>query len=206
MATESTEGITKPAGFGLERFKSKRAAAMANVETLLPGLPHHPIAQANDFVRLHHDEDRYWTQELCFVSVPIQGQKKDTLHLIEEELAMQYLPSRRIKRLRLALASKPHSKFFLCHVPSQNLDNIWNETNLRGCVAAKASWTSVTSRSEEATEGYVYSFARDATAFPDPVWPSQSLEELIVNAFTNRMITDAEHPALLRLIGASQQL
>ena len=72
MATESTEGITKPAGFGLERFKSKRAAAMANVETLLPGLPHHPLKEANDFVRLHHDENRFWTQELCFVSVPIR--------------------------------------------------------------------------------------------------------------------------------------
>jgi hypothetical protein len=206
MATKSTEGITKPAGFGLERFKSKRAAAMANVETLLPGLPHHPIAQANDFVRLHHDEDRYWTQELCFVSVPIQGQKKDTLHLIEEELAMRYLPSQRIKRHRLALATKPYNHFFLCHVPSQNLDNVWNETNLHGCIEAKTFWASVTSRSGEAAEGYVCTFARDATAFPDPVWPSQSLEELIENAFTGRMITDAEHPALLRLIGASQQL
>jgi hypothetical protein len=140
------------------------------------------------------------------VSVPIQGQKKETLHLIEEDLAMRYLPSQRIKRFRLALASKPYNKFFLCHVPSQNLDNIWNETNLRGCIEAKTVWTMVTSRSEEAAEGYVCTFARNADAFPDPVWPSQSLGELIESAFANRIIMAADHPALLRLIGAKQQL
>jgi hypothetical protein len=206
IATTTTDGIAKPAGFDLDRFKSKRAAALANVDTLLPGLPHHSIAQANDFVRLHHDEDRCWTQELCFVSVPVQGQKKDTLHLIEEDLAMQFLQGARIKRFRLALASKPYNKFFLCHVPSQNLDNIWNETNLRACNEAKTYWTSATSRSEEAAEGYVATFARDADAFPDPTWPSQSPGELIENAFAGRMIMAADHPALLRLIGAAQRL
>ena len=38
-------------------------------------------------MRLHPDEDAYWSPELCFVNVPIKGQKRDTLHLIDEELA-----------------------------------------------------------------------------------------------------------------------
>ena len=54
------------------------------------------IAQAKDFVRLHPDEENYWSSELCFVNVPIKGQKRDTLHLIDEDLAMQYLPSGKI--------------------------------------------------------------------------------------------------------------
>jgi hypothetical protein len=201
-----TVTITKPSGFSLDRFRSTRAAALANVETLLPGLPHHNIAAAKDFVRLHPDEEKYWSRELCFVNVPIQGQKQDLQHLIEEDLAMQFLPSARILRHRLALASKPYDKFFLCDVPSQNLKNIWNETNLRTCVEAKRLWAQATSRSEEAAEGYVTTFARDADAFPDPKWPSQSLAELIENAFAGRMITSADNPALLRLIGASQKL
>ena len=40
--------------------------------------------------------------------------------------------SKKIKRQRLALASKPHDVFFLCIVPSQNLDNSWNATALDG--------------------------------------------------------------------------
>jgi hypothetical protein len=201
----STVGITKPSGFSLDRFKSTRGAALANVETLLPGLPHHSIAVAKDFVRLHPDEEQYWSDELCFVNVPIQGQKTDLQHLIEEPLAMQYLPSARILRHRIALASKPYDKFFLCHVPSQNLNNIWNETNLRACMEAKKFWAQATSRSQEAQEGYVTTFALNADAFPDPKWPSQSLDELIENAFSGRMITSADDPALLRLIGASQK-
>ena len=41
--------IAKPdTDFSLNKFKSKRAAAVANVETLQTGLPHHSIAQAKD--------------------------------------------------------------------------------------------------------------------------------------------------------------
>src|SRR6185369_312498 len=79
--------IAKPDSFNLDKFKSKRALAMANVETLPDALPHHNIAQAKDFVRLHPDENNHWTAELCFVSVPIKGSKRDSLHLIEEDLA-----------------------------------------------------------------------------------------------------------------------
>jgi hypothetical protein len=37
----ATISIAKPGAFDLNKFKSKRAAAMANVETLLTALPHH---------------------------------------------------------------------------------------------------------------------------------------------------------------------
>ena len=106
--------IVKPSGF-LEKFRSKRSPTIAGVETLLTALPVLRIADANDFVRLHPSEEDYWSPELCFVSVPIHGEKRDLLHLIDEELAMQYLPAKRIKRHRLALASKPHDNLLLLH-------------------------------------------------------------------------------------------
>ena len=170
-ASIDTESISIPkpeSSVGLEKFKSKRPATIAGVETLLTGLPHHSIADAKDFVRLHPDESKYWSTELCFVNVPIKGQKRDTLHLIDEDIAMRYLPSSRILRFRLALASKPNDIFFLCHVPSRNLDNSWNGTNLDGCEKAKTLWTQVTSRKEEGVESYKIQFARDPDAFPSP--------------------------------------
>src|SRR5262249_11265314 len=106
--------IAKPSAFNLDKFKSERAAALANVETLLTALPIHKISEAKDFVRLHLDEANYWSHELCFVNVPIKGQKRDTLHLIDEDLAMRFLPPARIIRQRLALATKPFDVFFLC--------------------------------------------------------------------------------------------
>jgi hypothetical protein len=137
--------------------------------------------------------------------VPIRGQKKDVVHLILEDLAMSYLPSARIKRHRLALATKPNDRFFLCHVPSQNLDNKFNETALDGCRQSKQFWTQVTKR-EDGVESYVVSFAQNQDAFPDPKWPSRSLNDIIEITFAGRMIERADHPALLRLIGAKQVL
>jgi hypothetical protein len=140
------ETIAKPAGFSLDKFKAKRTAAVASVETLQAGLPHHKFAAAKDFVRLHPDEDNYWSAEFCFVPVPIKGQKGDTLHLIDEELALQYLPSGKISHFRLALATKPLDIFFLCHVPTRNLDNKYNATTVTACEQAKTLWVQLTSR------------------------------------------------------------
>jgi hypothetical protein len=198
--------VPKPDTFSLNKFKSKRAAAIANVETLLTALPHHSISQAKDFVRLHPDEEKYWSPELCFVNVPIKGQKRDTLHLIDEELAMRYLPSAKILRFRLALATKPGDVFFLCHVPSRNTDNPWNASNLQACEQAKTLWIQATSRKEEGVEAYKIDMARDADAFPAPKWPTQSLEEIIGRTFEGRRIETADHPGLLRLIGAKQSV
>jgi hypothetical protein len=203
---EEPTSIAKPGGFSLDKFKSKRAAAVAGVETLQTALPHHNISAAKDFVRLHPDEDNYWSPELCFVNVPIKGQKRDTLHLIDEEVALRNLPSGKILRFRLALASKPFDVLFLCHVPTTNAENSWNVSNLAACEKAKHLWTQVTSRKEEGIEAYKVDHAQHADAFPEPKWPTQSLSALIETTFAGRVIDHDDHPAILRLIGARQKI
>ena len=199
--------IAKPAGDPLARFMSKRPANAGGVETLLEALPHYPLPDARDFVRLHANEDEYWSGEMCFVNVPIIGQRRDTLHLIDEDIARAHLPGGKIQRHRLALASKPFDVFFFAHVPTTSLDNAWNLSALRGCEQARTRWVQLISRKAEGVEGYRIDNARDADAFPEPRWPAQSLGELIVMAFSpDRMIDRADHPALLRLIGARQPL
>ena len=199
--------ITKPAGDPLARFLSKRPTNAGGVETLLEALPHFTVPDARDFVRLHAHEAEYWSGELCFVDVPIIGQRKNTLHLIDEDIARAHLPGGKIQRFRLTLASKPFDVFFLAHVPTTSLDNAWNLSALRGCEQARTRWVQLISRKAEGVEGYRIENARDADAFPEPRWPAQSLGELIVMAFSpDRMIDRADHPALLRLIGAKQPL
>jgi hypothetical protein len=199
--------IAKPAsGFSLDKFKSKRDDTIASVETKLGPLPHHKIADANDFVRLHPDEENYWSDELCFVSVPIKGQKGETLHFITEELAELYLPSKKILRFRLALGIKGTEALFLCHIPSRNLDNSFNSTALSGCEDAKTLWVMVTSRKDKGYDDYQITRAVDQDSFVPPKWPSQSLSELIEATFTGRMIEEENHPAMRRLRGAKQSL
>ncbi len=90
ISSKAETPIQKPGKFDLNKFKSKRGATIANVETLQGALPHCSIAEANDFVRLHPDEENYWSAELCFVKVPIPGTKRDMLHLIDEDIAIKY--------------------------------------------------------------------------------------------------------------------
>ena len=206
LAHETELVIPKPTAFSLDKFKSKSEPTLGGVEPLLMALPHHKIADAKDFVRLHPDVDNYWSPELCFVNVPIKGMKHDTLHLIDEDIAKAYLPSGRIQRFRLALATKPNDAFFLCQVPSQNLDNPWNSTNLLGCDLARTQWMSVASRKGENVDGYQCDPARNQAAFPAPRWPKQSLDALIFVTFTGRMIETNDHPGLLRLIGDVQRI
>jgi hypothetical protein len=120
--------------------------------------------------------------------------------LIDEDLAMLYLPSQAIIRNRLALAAKPYDIPFLAIVPSRNLDNIWNESNLRACEQAKSQWVWAVSRRAEGAEGYQI-IPGDADAFPEPEWPVQPLGELIGNTFIERCIMQANHPGLLRKRG-----
>jgi hypothetical protein len=190
----------------LAKFKSKRPPTIAGVETVLTALPVMKISDANDWVRLHPCEETHWSPELCFVSVPIKGEKRDLLHLIEEDIAVQYLSAQRIKRQRLALASQPHDNFFLCIIPSQNIDNTWNETNLTACRRAKELWVQASSRRSENVDGYKIDLARDVDAFPDPTWPGRSLSSLIEITFRGACIDTDPHPALCRLIGARQDL
>jgi hypothetical protein len=112
----------------------------------------------------------------------------------------------RILRFRLALATKPYDKLFLCQIPTTNLDNKWNAENLQACEAAKTSWVSATSRGSEGSEGYKVDFTKDKDAFPDPKWPKTTLSDIVEATFEGRMITDHDHPALRRLVGRKQTL
>jgi hypothetical protein len=89
-------------------------------------------------------------------------------------------------------------------VPTQNLDNQWNESNLQACLQAKQQWTQATSRRDEGVDGYKVDCTRDKDPFPEPNWPAQKLEALILTTFAGRMINREDHPGLLRLIGARQ--
>ena len=106
----------------------------------------------------------------------------------------------------MALATKPFDIFFLAELPTRNEDNTWNASALAAAEQAKTKWTQVTSRKEEGVDAYKVDFARDPDAFPEPNWPQQPLAELIEKTFAGRMIDRADHPALLRLIGAKQVL
>ena len=176
-ATATT--ITKPGAFTLDRFKTKRAAAMANVETLLTALPHHSIAQAKDFVRLHPDEDAYWSPELCFVDRADQG--AEARHLAPDRRGTRRaLPAeRQDSALPSGAGDKPYDVFFLVPRPDTQRGQHLEREQHRGLRAGKDAMDAGDEPSRGGRRGYKIDVARDPDAFPQPKWPTQSLDELI---------------------------
>jgi hypothetical protein len=174
------------------------------IAALPTALAHYRISQAKDFVRLHPDEDNYWSDEIWCIEVPIKGQKHGTLHMIDKDLAAKYVHRDKIKKFQLALASKPYDDFFLAEVPCQNLEeNQWNATNLRGCREAKSRWVQLVSLRKEGQDKYGIVPAQHQESLPEPNWPTQPLLKMIALAFENRMVTSPDHPALQRILGAN---
>lgn len=204
--TETPIQIKKPSKFDLNKFMSKTEPTVANVAPDVEPLRVMRIADAKDFVRLHPDE-AYWTPELCFVNVPVKGEKRETLHVIDEDLAMRWLESAKIIRQRLALASKPQDIFFLCIIPTRNPDNSWNKSAIEACTRAKTLWVQATSRRAEGGDQYKVKPALDADAFPEPAWPKKTMNEILEVSFgADRVIEDEDHPGLRRLTGRKVQL
>jgi hypothetical protein len=201
----ATQTIPKPSPtFDLNEFTTDTPGAIANVETMLTALSVCRISQAKDYVRLHPDENLYWSAELYFVNVPIKGMTRDTLFLVTKRIKQQYLGDDRVQRFRLALASKPYDIFFLCVVPSYNFENSWNASTLQACEQAKRFWVQISSRRSENIDNYKIQLAQDQDAFPDPQWLDRSLADIIGITFTGRIIYTDDNPALLRLLGAKQ--
>lgn len=199
--------IPKPAvAANMDRFKSKRGQKGSSVDTLPSPLPHYRISDAKDYVHLHPDEDKYWSDAYCFINIPTPGHKDDLLYLIDEDLVPP-LKQGKIQRFRLALGSKPNDVFFLCHVPCENLENSWNATNIQACERAKSQWVEAVSQKAQGKDTYAISPAGDPDAFPEPKWPTQPLTEIVATAFgADRMILSEDHPGLIRLVGRKQSI
>ena len=138
--------------------------------------------------------------------MPIKGAKRDMLHLIDDDLAVQHLPAKKIKRHRLALACKPHDVFFFCIVPSQNLDNAWNAERSRPATWLRRIGSRRCRGGPKVSMATRSSLHRIRTRFPSrngrrvrsmSCWKSRS---------RTPTSTTTAIPALLRLIGAKQDL
>ncbi len=207
--TNDKSKIEKPKVGFLDKFKSKKKPEIAGVQAGLSPLPIKRIADVGDWAWLFPDEDIGWTPELCFVDVPIIGEKFPILHTIDEDLAVQHLSAKQIKRHRLALATMPGNKFFFCIVPSQNLENSWNKSAIEICQRAKTEWMQALSRKAEGVDNYQPKATTDPDPFPEIKWPIttlEGLEGLLAVTFKGLSIETDDHPGLLRLIGKKQNL
>jgi hypothetical protein len=166
----------------------------------------HKFHEVRDFVWVHPDPAYTTAHPLWLVDVPSDEKDgKPMLHLILKSLAQQYLDPKEVVRLNLALASTPKSRLFLGIVPCRNLDNSFNASMLTAVGAAKQGWRKILRVQDR--EAYYPKPPHDADFAPAPEWPSTPLMDLIEAHFRpHKIITTADHPGLLRILGARQQI
>ena len=199
-APEEPVSIEKPPpGEILARFKTKRSLD-ERIQTLLPALPHRKISDAKDYVRLHPD-DAYWSDEYCFVMVPVPGIK-----------GLRAAPA----RFRLGGGASPGSLqdsawrwrrsrtiSFSCPGPQPEPRQRMESLEPGGVrTPPRTSWKGH-QQETEGSEGYHIKpteseLRGEGDPFPEPNWPTESLDEIVAKTFDGRMILDRE----VRLGGA----
>jgi len=199
--------IRKPsATSALNKFKSKRAPGLPGTNSRPDVLDIRRIGELKDYVRVSPLE-HHWSEEFCFTAVPIDGQKDSIMHLITEELAEKYLPPKLVLRFQLALASgATKGSFFLCVVPSKNLNNGYNQSARDCCIEGKHRWVMASALKEKNQERYHVNYAEDEDFAPAPDWESMpTVDELLLTKFAGLLSIDTpDHPALLRRRGKRQ--
>jgi hypothetical protein len=196
--------IPKPEAFDLDEFKSTHADGMPGVDIKPAALDILRCGEVGDYFRVSPDENKHWSDPLCFVNVPIEGVRNGTLHLITQQLADKFLKHKQIKRMRLVLATKPETgSFFLVECPCINMDNQYNRTAADGLIKCKTEWMMASTLKDKKTGNGRYHFERAGEQdFVDaPVWLDQTINELVLITFEGRIIRKADDPGLLRLRG-----
>jgi hypothetical protein len=210
--TPPTEPIAQPDDeLDISRFSADDPykPEMSGVRTVLQRLDMLTLSDARDWV-LVCDNPAYITPPLMFISVPVQGQKHNAVHLIDKAVALRNCDDREIEQYRLVLAARPHDRFFLAKVPCANLENSWNESMLRAVEYAKQRWCKVLSQRAQGHDRYATKDVRDNRSPPPgpygvPNWPTQTMGQIMKATFTDPVLDD-NHPALLRLVGGKIEI
>ena len=186
---EAPMSIPKPSKSQLDMFKSTRDPSIAGVETLLTALPHHNMSEAKDWVRLHPDEENYWSPELCFVHRADQRAKTRPA-ASDQRRSGQALPRQRSDpALSLGAGDQSRTTSSFSVTCRRRTSTTPGTTPACGLACRpRAKWAQATSRKGENAEGYQITYAKDQDSFPEPNWPKQTLDELILVTFNGRMI------------------
>ena len=189
-----------------EKFKSKNAPTISGVQTLLTALPIIKIGDVDDWTRLHPSEDDYWSCEMCFVRCRSRAPSATCCTSSMTTSRCSTCQPRRSSGIGWRWPASRTMCSFSASCRAKTSTTAWNADALKACHLAQTHWVQAMSRRSEGAEGYEIKFAQDQDAFPEPKWPTRSLDELLEVTFKDANIDHDRHPGLLRLIGAKQDL
>lgn len=191
---------TKPResnGFSLDRLRS-RSQEFSATSTARAGTCEVRKPKSDAFVRTSSDPEK--RLEFDFLEL----ESKDDVYLLLPEVTEQIarLNERegklviKVRQARLVLSVERSGNSFLWLVKQSDSENTWLRSAENAATAAIEKWIRVVSNRPAKR----YDFHEGASD-PEPVWPSQTYEEMVNLAFENRIIDSLDHPVVQDLLG-----
>jgi hypothetical protein len=117
-------------------------------------------------------------------------------HLVATDVAKELGTDVKLRDLRLAQTASGENIVLSTAAPtSRNSRNSWVRSGQEAIKQGMSSFIRVT-RGDDA-----FRIIKAQRPYPEPKWPELSLEDMIEQAFGERMITDMDHPLVKELLG-----
>jgi hypothetical protein len=144
------------------------------------------------FARVHPGK------EYMFICLTVDDKDLGETYIVTPNM-QAYLGSHAVpKILRLSVDTTGLPKIIAQPVIDQNTrPNIWHTSLIRGILLAETSWV----RLEANMSAGQYNVIVSKDDLGEPQWPSQSMDELVQEVFSNNIIADENHPYIRQIQG-----
>ena len=144
------------------------------------------------FVRVNPDTD----YQFCAAVLHLEETGE---HYLVTPSMMPFLEGEyRVTRLLLAIYRGAATPFLWpLKLSLDGRENSWNDSALRASEAAKSAWVRVASDAN----AKMYKVIRASGFAEEPLWPNDSMDDLVSRAFEGKIIDSTEHPVVQRLQG-----
>jgi hypothetical protein len=146
------------------------------------------------FVRVHADEN--YSLETTVIELKEEREVYLVAPALREHLATEPLLSTRM--LYTAITRQQVVFLWPCRLPrADGRFDDWGRTSLAAAGRARSRWVRMTAN----TSIQAYDVVEASGDLPEPVWPAESMRDLLKTAFGERHIDKLDHPVLRRLRG-----
>lgn len=153
-----------------------------------------PVRKPNkqDFVRVHPDP-----QYRLSPAAMIELKEESEIYLVTPAMAHDLTQEAFVATLYTAINRQGVVFLWPVRLPTDGRQNAWHTSARDAAELAMDRWVRVTANMSLGA----YEIFGASANIPDPVWPDQTLEQLITTAFQTRLVDRADHPLVLRLHG-----
>jgi len=137
-------------------------------------------------------------EEFSYLTQCLKWEEDGHVYMLARPLWEDYAEHLQAVVLRLAVNRRGEPFFIPCPIPNPDgRHNTWHTSRMNAVLMAEKRWIRMSANMHQGG----YDVFEAASSLSEPVWPEQSMGELLDVAFRDRQIEDSDHPVLKQLRG-----